>query len=410
MQMTRSRKLLCWWLTNLCRLVLSATFIFSGTVKLIDPTGVQYKVEDYASAFGTGDRVGPLTALVMALLLALLEFTLGVYLFFGIRRHRTTQFLFLFMSLMTALTLYLAVENPITNCGCFGDALVLTNWQTFWKNVVLLGMSLAVMLGYRRMTRFITERNQWLVSLYSLVFALAFAFYNLYALPVVDFRPYRVGLDIYKGVMDERYGTDMSMRYIDLSMQDEQYNDITEQWLSAKGYKFLLVAPFLDKADDSNSDRINDLYEFAVAKGYPFLCLTSSMSKDVERWRDNTGAEYPFALTDGTVLKTMIRSNPGLIVLKGGRIIRKYANTQLPDLQGENANVQSAMLSEPSEHSYLRAMLRLLLLFVVPLAFFSLADRIWVGSKYYRRYRNRKRINITNQLNNYNNEKKDCSR
>lgn len=393
MEKKRRHKLLCWWLTNLCRLALAATFIFSGTVKLIDPMGMQYKVEDYALAFGLGDMVGSLVALVGALLLALFEFILGIYLFFGIRRRRTTHFLLLFMIVMTGLTLYLAIKNPVVDCGCFGDAVVLTNWQTFGKNIILLAMAVVVMLNFRRMTRFISERNQWLISLYALVFALVFAFYNLYTLPVVDFRPYRIGLDIYKGVMDERYGTDMRMRYIDLSMQDEQYNDITEEWLSAKGYKFLLVAPFLERADDANSDRMNDVYEFAQSKGYPFLCLTSSMQKEVERWRDNTGAEYPFALTDGTVLKTMIRSNPGLIVLKDGRIIGKYANTQLPDLQGEDASAENALLSEPSAHSYFREMLHLLLLFVVPLTLIILADGMWVGSKFYRRYRNRKRIN-----------------
>ncbi len=377
-----------WWLVvNVCRLVLAITFIFSGTVKLIDPQGVQYKLEDYALAFGVHEYVQGLWAMVLALALSMLEFMLGIYVFFGIRRRKTMFVMLLFMLVMTPLTLYLAVANPVTDCGCFGDAIKLTNWQTFGKNVVLLAMNVVLLFNLRRMTRFISERNQWLISLYSLLFGMVFAGYNLYRLPVVDFRPYHVGADLLKGIMDERYGTDTSMQYIDFAIQSLDGEDITETWLGQKGYKFLLVAPYLPMADDANTDRINDLYEYSQKYGYPFLCLTSSTTEDMEQWRDATGAEYPIAWADGVVLKTVIRSNPGLLLLQDGTIVMKYAHTQLPEVQRDSPRIEDGRQQNSQHRSYFRDAFRLLLWFLLPLFSFSFLDSLWVGSKYYKRYR-----------------------
>ncbi len=385
----RKRKVNLWrWIVvNVCRLLLAATFIFSGTVKLIDPQGVQYKLEDYTVAFGMYDYVQGMVALVLAVFLAMLEFMLGIYVFFGIRRRKTLLVILAFMLVMTPLTLYLAFTNPISDCGCFGDAVKLTNWQTFWKNIVLLTMTVVALLNLRRMTRFISERNQWLISLYSLLFGLVFAGYNLYRLPVVDFRPYHIGANLLQGIMDERYGTDTSMRYIDFAIQTLDGEDITETWLQQDGYKFLLIAPYLNQSDDANADRINNLYEYSQQHGYPFLCLTSSMEDDMEQWRDATGAEYPIAWTDGVVLKTVIRSNPGLLLLQGGTIIMKYAHTQLPDVQPDSPRIEQDGQQHNQQRSYLRDIFRLLLWFLLPLFAFVFLDGLWVGSKYYRRYK-----------------------
>ncbi len=402
----RGISLLRWLAVNVCRLALAATFIFSGTVKLIDPQGVQYKLEDYALAFGLHEHVHGLVALLLAVALAMLEFMLGIYVFFGIRRRRTMSVLLLFMLAMTPLTLYLALANPVTDCGCFGDAIRLTNWQTFWKNIALLAMTVIALFNVRRMTRFISERNQWLISLYSFVFGLAFAGYNLYYLPMVDFRPYHVGADLLQGIMDERYGTDTSMRYIDFSIQTSDGEDITEAWLQQEGYKFLLVAPFLELADDANTDRLNDLYEYCQQHDYPFLCLTSSMADGMELWRDATGAEYPMAWTDGVVLKTVVRSNPGLLLLRDGIIERKYAHTQFPDVQQEGLCIEQTGWQENYRRSYLRDAFHVLLWFLVPLFSFTFLDSIWIGSKYYRKYR----IRHINQIKNTQHEKEDCSR
>ena len=124
------------WL-NICRFSLAVVFIFSGFVKAVDPLGTQYKIQDYLVAFGWSEFFPDFLPFLMALLLGVVEFCLGVYLFFGIRRKIAPRALVLLMSFMTPLTLWLAIENPISDCGCFGDAVVMSNWQTFWKNVLL---------------------------------------------------------------------------------------------------------------------------------------------------------------------------------------------------------------------------------------------------------------------------------
>ena len=137
------------WL-NVCRFSLAFVFIFSGFVKAVDPLGTQYKIQDYLVAFGWADVFPDFLPFLMAVLLGVLEFCLGVYLFFGIRRIIAPRVLVLLMSFMTPLTLWLAIDEPVSDCGCFGDAVVLSNWQTFWKNVLLWFVTacLGLAIGY----------------------------------------------------------------------------------------------------------------------------------------------------------------------------------------------------------------------------------------------------------------------
>ena len=318
---------------------------------------------------------------------------LGINFFFGIRRRMTSIVTLVFLLVMTPLTLYLAISNPVTDCGCFGDALKLTNWQTFGKNVALTLMALVVMRRPRMMTRFITERNQWTISLYSLIFGLVLALYDIHRLPVIDFRPYHVGVDLPKAIMEEWNGTETEPQYLDFSIQTLEGEDITFDWLQQPGYKFLLAAPFLEVADDGAMDQLNDVYDYAQQQGYPFLCLTSSLQESIGRWKDLTGAEYPFAWTDGIVLKTVIRSNPGLLLLKDGVIVNKWPNTNLPSYEELNAPLEKLEMGEPQTSNNLRRALKLLLWFIIPLLLFTSVDRIWVGSKFYKKYK----IRHTNQ-------------
>ena len=118
-----------------CRFILALVFIFSGFVKAVDPLGTQYKIQDYLDAFGWGGIFPEFIPFLISIMLGMVEFCLGVYLFFGIRRRIAPRAVALIMTIMTPLTFWLAIVNPITDCGCFGDAVVLTNWETFWKNV-----------------------------------------------------------------------------------------------------------------------------------------------------------------------------------------------------------------------------------------------------------------------------------
>ena len=186
--------------TNACRFLLAAVFIFSGFVKAVDPLGTQYKIQDYLEVFGWAASVPAFLPFLASVLQAMVEFCLGVYLLFGIRRRMTTLFVVLIMGVMTPLTLWLALSNPISDCGCFGDAVTLTNWETFGKNVLLLIAAVSVFKWGNRITPLVTKRFDWLVAMYTFLYISGMTLYCYRELPVFDFRPYHIGADIRKGM------------------------------------------------------------------------------------------------------------------------------------------------------------------------------------------------------------------
>ena len=371
---------------NICRLVLALTFIFSGFVKAVDPLGTQYKIHDYLMAWGIGKMVPDFSTLATSVLLAATEFFLGICLLFAIRRRIVSKLVLLVMLVMTPLTLWLAIADPISDCGCFGDALVLTNWQTFWKNVILLGAAVVVWKWPLEMARLISRTNQWIVMNYSLVFILLFiAGKSLYTLPQFDFRPYHIGADIREGWMKMMEGEDSP--YTDLFIEQvEDGEDLTEQILTDKGYTFLLIAPHLEQADDSRLDEINQMYEYSLDNGYPFYCLTASGEKAIEKWRDLTGAEYPFCQTDDITLKTIIRSNPGLVLLKDGKVIRKWSHNNLPEEEELSAKLEDSELGQLPTETVTSKILWVLTWFVLPLLILTIADRLWAWTKWVRKH------------------------
>ena len=412
----KTRNRIVWTVVNACRLLLSVTFILSGTVKLIDPKGTEYKIQDYLSVLGFADTLFAAVPLLLAVVFSAIEFVMGIYMLFGIQRRLTSVGMTLFLSVMTPLTLYLAIVNPISDCGCFGDAVKLTNWQTFAKNVVLLASSVLVLRYYRLLKKAMTKRHQWTVSIYTWVFAFVFASINLYYLPVVDFRPYHIGADLKKALTsDVEYVTtfilekdgvqkeftledypDSTWTFIDSKtvtlgepakstgienlqiLSVETGEDVTPQLLLDSGYVFLLVAPYLDKADDSMMERLISLYDYCVDNDYQFFCLTSSGEEEIARWVELTGAEYPFCYTDAEVLKTMVRSNPGLMLLHNGVVENKWADTTIPGEEELTAPVQDLPSFHPAISSLKQKALRIFLWYVLPLLFFALADNLWV--------------------------------
>ena len=353
------------------RMVLALTYLFSGFVKLVDPRGTQYKIEDYGAAFGIGNLLPDGVPLTLACILGIVEFLMGIYLFFGIRRRLATTLSICFLLVMTPLTLYLALKDPVQDCGCFGDALILSNWQTFGKNIVLLILSIIALRYYKLMPHFIGKKYQWMVALCALVFAVLFGSYNLWRLPVIDFRPYHIGADIRKAWFEDQqsYGQfittfimekdgerkefaledypDSTWTFIDsktievehskrtgvgdLFIQDAATGeDLTDLILNNEGWTFLLIAPYLEKANDGVMGELLALHDFSKEEGCDFFCLTSSGKEAIENWKEMTGAEYPFCHADAVVLKTMIRSNPGLMLLHDGKVVGKWPSTDLP--------------------------------------------------------------------------------
>jgi len=374
---------------NACRLVLAVTLILSGFVKAVDPLGTQYKIQDYLTAMGLGGYVPDIVTLFASVALSTTEFLLGICLLFAIRRRLVSKITLVMMAVMTLLTLWLAIADPIHDCGCFGDALVLTNWQTLWKNVALTAMAVVVWRWPLVMPRLISESNQWIVFNYSGAFIImVVALRSLYTLPPFDFRPYHIGADLRGGWQKMMDGEDSPYSDFFIETTDEG-EDITEQVLGDEGYTFLLIAPHLEQADDSQLDELNRIYDYSVEQGYPFYCLTASSAKAITRWQDMTGAEYPFCQTDDITLKTVIRSNPGLVLLKDGKVIQKWSHNTLPDETELSGRLEDTELGQMAADSTAMKIIWLLTWFVLPLVLLTIADRLWAWSKWVRKKKNR---------------------
>ena len=369
---------------NIARVVLAVTLIFSGFVKAVDPLGTQYKITDYLTALELGKYVPDFVTLGTSILLSGFEFVLGVCLLFAIQRRLTSLLTLLTMAVMTVITLWLAVANPVSDCGCFGDAIVLTNWQTFGKNIVLLLLSVIVWRGALHMVRFISQASQWIVINYTMVFILVVSGWSLYDLPYFDFRPYHVGTNLRQGWQRTMEGADLP--YADLFMERmDDGEDITEELLNNPGYVLLLVSPHLETADDSQLDLLNQMYEYAEDNGYPFYCLTASGEQAISNWRETTGAEYHFCQTDDIVLKTVIRSNPGLLLLKDGVIIRKWSHNRMPDEYALSDRLENLKIGKMPIDSIPQKILVIVLWYVLPLLVLTIADRLWSWTHWMRR-------------------------
>ena len=419
---------------NVCRFVLAATFIFSGYVKAIDPLGTLYKLKDYAAAMSLNGLLPDWALVGVAIALGALEFALGVFMLFAVRRHVVSRITLAFMTAMTVLTLWIFVADPVKDCGCFGDALKLTNGETLLKNIVLSACAALVAWRPVDMARFISRSNQWIVRYYTVAYIVITSVYCLYTLPIFDFRPYHVGMNIKQGMEipegaeqpefestfllkkngETREFTldnypDSTWEYVDTRTVQTKKGyeppihdfaltscdtgeDITEQVLTKKGYTFLLVSPRLAVADDSNFGDIDQIYEYAEENGADFYCVTASANDEIERWRDLTGAEYQFCNADETTLKTMIRSNPGLMLLKDGTIIGKWSHNTLPQTDDLTAPLQQLTIGKAQNDSTTERLLIVLLTFFLPLSALTLADRLWAWSKWIRNKQSNNRI------------------
>ena len=361
---------------NIARVILAVTLIFSGFVKAVDPMGTQYKIDDYLTALHLSDYFPSIMSLALSVLLSAFEFLLGICLLLAIRRRSVSVLTLILMLVMTPLTLWLALTNPISDCGCFGDAIVLTNWQTFGKNAILLLSAFIVWLWPLSMVRFVTKSNQWIVISYTILFILAVSGWSLYDRPYFDFRPYHVGVNLQEGWQQMMEGKESPYAEFFIEQQSDS-EDITEQVLTTSGYTFLLVAPYLEQADDSQLDLINQVYEYAKDNSYPFYCLTASGNQGINMWMETTGAEYPFCLTDGTTLKTVIRSNPGLLLLKDGVIIRKWSHNRLPDETVLTDRLEQLSIGKLDEDPIPGKILVIALWYLLPLVLLVFADRLW---------------------------------
>ena len=402
---------------NICRALIALTFVFSGFVKAVDPIGTQYKIHDYLSAWGLDAWNADWLTLTASIALSTAEFFIGMMLLFAIQRRVVSRLALMLMTAMTILTLWIYISDPVSDCGCFGDTITLTNGQTLAKNIVLTAAAIIMAIWPLEMARLIRKNTQWIVINYTVVFILAVSGYSLYYLPQFDFRPYHVGADIKKGMeipegaeqpefvttfILEKDGQrkefsleeypDSTWTFIDsrtvqtkkgyvppihdfsITTVDEG-EDITEEIVADKGYSLLLVSPHLEQADDIHFDEINRLYDYAKQHGYRFLCLTASTEEAIGRWKDRTGAEYQFANTDETTLKTIIRSNPGLVLLHNGSIKGKWSHNALPDVSPQTPKIEQGGL-RGNDRSDTSMAVVMILWFIVPLTLLTIADGV----------------------------------
>lgn len=359
------------------RIIVGMVFIFSGFVKAVDPLGSAYKFADYFIAF----RLGFLEflALPLGILLSAFELVLGITLILGYRRRIVSRILMWFVSFFTLLTLILALFNPVSDCGCFGDALILTNWETFFKNLVLMVFVLILYFTRNREEPWDAVFREWMVVGSLFVLAILFSFWNYRHLPLLDFRPYDVGtvireeMEIPDGMPVDEYETTLIYRnkqtgstsnftmedyprdtlqwefvnsesklvkrgyeppIHDFAIMDQDGRDLVDEILSDEGYSMILVSYNLAKAEKEALIRAREWSQLELFAGdYSFYAVTASTSGDVESISGELDLGFGFLSGDETMLKTIVRSNPGYMLVKNGIILGKWGYRDLPALE-----------------------------------------------------------------------------
>ena len=353
-------------LLEIARMIVGLTFVFSGFVKAIDPLGSTYKFEDYFTAFGGFfEHLTPI-AFPAAIALSTLELLIGICFLLKIKIKVMSVVALLFMAVMTPLTLYIALKNPVTDCGCFGDAIILGNWTTFYKNLVLVALILLVLIFNRQFRNLFMPKVEWAIVVLTAIVGVGLSVHGFRHQPMIDFRPYKVGVNIPEkmvvpeGAVGDKYETtliykkdgqqqeftienypkDSTWTFVEqkttlvskgftppihnFSIVDQKLNDITEYVLTYKGTVNLLCMYDLSKTSLKGAEAAETLYQKIKASGAPFYALTASSDEEIDAFRSKTGATYPFCKTDPITLKTIVRGNPAMMTIKNGTIIGKW--------------------------------------------------------------------------------------
>lgn len=404
------------WGVNVLRLLLGAVYVFSGFVKAIDPMGTAYKVGEYMQSAGFVELAQTSFPKWLAVALIAAEFLLGTNLIIGIRRGWTTFWAMVMMVVMTLVSFYTFFFNPVSDCGCFGDAIKLTHTETALKNIPLLIAQLWVWWERKRIVPFVVQRNMPIISLYNFVFIVGFCLLALRYLPLIDFRPYKIGANISAGRtlpegakvpvyettfvyskdgQQQTFGInnlpDSTWTFVDsksvlieegdkplmadfnvAQLSDDGGEDVTEVLLSDTSYTFVLIAPYLEQADVAAHDQINTIYDWAVDHKYNFVCLTASGRTAIDTWRDHTGAAYTCYSADEKLLKTIVRSNPGLLLLQKGVILNKWSSNDLP----EGDDLTPVLQQLPEKANNTKMLGKILLWYLLLLLVVILLDRI----------------------------------
>ena len=356
------------FLTHIARLLVAATFIFSGFVKLVDPLGSAYKFQEYFGADVLNLEFLIPYALPFAIFLILAEIMLGVMLLVGFKPKFTVWSLLIMILIFLFLTWYSAYYDKVTDCGCFGDAITLTPWETFYKNIVLIALILLLVINTKYIKPLFAKNVTKWISFASFFIFLFIAYYVLVHLPIIDFRPYAVGKNIPEGMIFPK-GAKKAV-YEDtwiykVNGQDKEYTTEEKPWeiegatfvdrktkLIEKGYvppihdftmekegvdftkflmqkeKLMLIVIYnLAKSDKSLFPKIKEVTTKAMQEGYDVYAFSASDQEDFEKIKADYQLDFDMLFCDETTLKTIIRANPGIVILNKGTITGKWNAT-----------------------------------------------------------------------------------
>ncbi len=373
------------------RIVVGIVFIYSGFVKGIDLLGSTYKFSDYFDAFGISFlKPG---ALILAYILCTAEIVMGFAMLTRLRMRQFSWLVLIFMAVFTPLTLILAIYNPVSDCGCFGDALILTNWETFWKNVIISVFVLFVFFQRKKYSPVYGLATEWgIIGGMTLVFLLFFH-YNLKHLPVIDYRPYKIGtympdaMQVPEGAPQDEYettfyyknkntgkvkkfseenypwndtatwefvnyetklvkkGVEPPIHDFDISKQDGEV--MTDYILYDKNYSFLVFSHDLDEAELEAFEQINKYAAFAKEDSlFSFYFVTASTNSAIRRLKREVPVDFEFHLADEITIKTIVRSNPGVMLIKNGTIIGKWHYNDFPEVDVFNEHYLADLMDQ----------------------------------------------------------------
>ena len=350
-------------LVNVARVIVGVLFVFSGWVKLNDPIGFAFKLEEYFSPSVLNLEFLAPFALVIAIVVVVFEVVLGIMLLIGYLPKFTTWSLLLMIIFFTFLTFYSAYFNKVTDCGCFGDAIPLTPWQSFYKDVILFILILILFFNRKYITPVLAKAShRWIIFL-AFMLCLTFAYYVLMHLPLVDFRAYKEGTNITESMTVPEGAPEAIYDYhwkFDVGGEEQivttrgSYPQVdgkfieVETELVQKGYEppihdfsmekdgenhteellqedklLMIVAYSLRRSEDQGMSRMSDIAERAKAEGYRVIGLSASGEELKAKVKEKYDLDFDFYFTDETALKTIIRSNPGIVKLRRGTIEQK---------------------------------------------------------------------------------------
>ena len=315
--------------TQIARVIVGVLFIFSGFVKLVDPIGSQYKFEEYFSESVLNIEFLIPFALPFAILLIVAEVVLGIALLVGWKPKFTIWSLLILIIVFLFLTWYSAYYNKVTDCGCFGDAIKLTPWQSFYKDVLLTILILFLMVRIKDIKPIFEGKLPALITYISLFASLFITYHVLTHLPILDFRAYAIGKNIPEGM---QFPDDGSIPPVhDFVLEDSQ-NDLAPEIL-VKENVLLVIVYDLDKADKKGFPAIKNLANNAIKKGYTVYGVSASFTDDLILAQNKYNLPFEFLFCDGTTLKTMIRANPGVIILNKGTVVEKKNWVDIDDIK-----------------------------------------------------------------------------